>query len=506
MTDWTDGYVTNTEYTMHFYPFLAPAAQNFALLLAGFAPLDLSGGYTYCELGCGHGYTTALLAASNPDGKFWGVDFNPAHVAGANKLKANAGIANVTYLEKSFAELTSVPDLPAFDFIALHGVWSWINAANRDAIMAFIYAKLKPGGVVYNSYNTLPGWSSLAPVRQLLVESQRHKTEINAAAVDDALALAQKLSDLKAGYFQANPAGTKIIEQLAKGSRNYLLHEYFNRDWVPFYFSDVAGDLKSAKLSFTCSSDIVEQMDQLCLTAEAQAVLKEQNDPIARETIRDFFRNTRFRRDLFSRGAHRLSQQERAAALQKLKLVLTSQTPTLPMQVNVPVGSAKLQGEPATAMINLLAKQPTSIPQLLADPEIGKHGQQAVFQVLMIMAARGLIAPVMPEAGDAARRASTVRFNRAVLMQTAGLESQNLASPVLGNGMLAPRLDQFILSLGPSLTAERLLQEAKARGFRLHQAEGNGQAPVDSIESVSSVLDQFRSQRLPVYKRLGVVA
>ena len=89
MSDWTDGYVTNTDYTSHFYPYLAPQAQNFAVLLAGAMPADISDGFTYCELGCGQGYTTALLAAANPGGRFWGVDFNPSHIAGANKMSSD---------------------------------------------------------------------------------------------------------------------------------------------------------------------------------------------------------------------------------------------------------------------------------------------------------------------------------------------------------------------------------------------------------------------------------
>lgn len=242
MADWSDGYVTNTEYTSHFYPFLSPSSQNFALLLSGIMPVELDAGYTYCELGCGQGYTTAVLAASNPHGRFWGVDFNPAHIAGASKVKAAAGLTNVEFLEKSFAELTGMADLPAFDFISLHGVWSWISAANRAAIAAFIYARLKPGGVVYISYNALPGWAAVAPLRQLMFESQRHKSDMSAVAVDSAIALAKRMSDLGAGYFKANPAAGINLDQISKSQKNYLIHEYFNRDWSPSYFSEVAAD------------------------------------------------------------------------------------------------------------------------------------------------------------------------------------------------------------------------------------------------------------------------
>ena len=175
MVEWSDGYVTSIDYTSGFYPGLSPLSQNFSLLLRGIAPVQLADGFSYCELGCGHGFSTTLLAAANPKGSFWGVDFNPAHVASAERLAAAARVENVTFLEQSFAEVLTA-SMPRLDFIALHGVWSWISGENRRAIIDFINAKLKPGGVVYISYNALPGWAAHAPLRQLLVERLRGKT------------------------------------------------------------------------------------------------------------------------------------------------------------------------------------------------------------------------------------------------------------------------------------------------------------------------------------------
>jgi len=37
-------------------------------------------------------------------------------------------------------------------------------------IVDFIRQKLKVGGVLYISYNTLPGWAAFAPMRHLMTE------------------------------------------------------------------------------------------------------------------------------------------------------------------------------------------------------------------------------------------------------------------------------------------------------------------------------------------------
>ena len=44
---------------------------------------------------------------------------------------------------------------PDFDYIVLHGVYSWVNAKTRDNIRKFIASRLKKGGIVYLSYDSL---------------------------------------------------------------------------------------------------------------------------------------------------------------------------------------------------------------------------------------------------------------------------------------------------------------------------------------------------------------
>ena len=79
-------------------------------------------------------------------------------------------------------------DLPAFDIIALHGLWSWVSAENRRAIVEIMRRRLKVGGACYISYNTLPGWAMGMPLRHMMT---LHGT---------------RLAEAGGGYFAANPA------------------------------------------------------------------------------------------------------------------------------------------------------------------------------------------------------------------------------------------------------------------------------------------------------------
>src|SRR5262245_9196210 len=99
MSDWGQGYHVGIAYTLGFYPELAPNH------LEGFKSDVARAGTTYCELGCGYGLTTLVLAAANPQMSFVGVDFNPIHIVAARALSESARLHNIRFVEASFDEL-----------------------------------------------------------------------------------------------------------------------------------------------------------------------------------------------------------------------------------------------------------------------------------------------------------------------------------------------------------------------------------------------------------------
>jgi SAM-dependent methyltransferase len=507
MVEWSDGYVTSIDYTSGFYPGLSPLSQNFSLLLRGIAPVELTDGFSYCELGCGHGFSTTLLAAANPTGSFWGVDFNPAHVSSAERLAAAARVENVTFLDQSFAEALTA-SLPRLDFIALHGVWSWISGENRRAIIDFIYAKLKPGGVIYISYNALPGWAAHAPLRQLLVERLRGKTDITPEAINEAVGFAARVRETGAAYFAANPHSAQRLEAIATSSRNYVAHEYFNRHWSPSYHSDVAADLSAAKLVFGAPSEVAEHVDQRLLKPAAQELLKELTDSSARETVIDYYLNRQFRRDLFVRGARELSAREREERLLATRFAVIAPQPTYPFKLRFPLGEVTFEQSPYEAILNALAEQPLTLGELLSKTDVGALGSQAVFQAIILSIAARLVAPTLDPEGEAERRKSTARFNEAVLSQLGGdRQEQTLASPILGTGIPVPQIHQVFLATKATdarLPIDTVVAAITAR----HQQLRKKGKPVTSLEETRSELQQalteFRQSRFPIYQRLGL--
>src|SRR5208283_2524002 len=131
MSDWTSGYVSDVDYTYGYYRELSPPLLSLALLNRGvIASLDRP--LRYLEIGYGQGLSLNIHAAACP-GEFWGTDFNPAHAGNAKEM-AEASGSGARVFDLSFAELAARDDLPEFDVIGVHGIWTWVSDENRTII------------------------------------------------------------------------------------------------------------------------------------------------------------------------------------------------------------------------------------------------------------------------------------------------------------------------------------------------------------------------------------
>src|ERR1700760_1955862 len=138
-------YISDTTYVSEFYGDHAPTHLNLIAAGNGYRPRALDEGFTWCDYGCGNGITANVLAGCYPQGKFYGVDFLPAHIRAAEILATRGGLDNTTFLQKTFGDLKD-DDIPPLDFAVMHGVLSWIDDATREQVLKDAVKRLKPGG------------------------------------------------------------------------------------------------------------------------------------------------------------------------------------------------------------------------------------------------------------------------------------------------------------------------------------------------------------------------
>lgn len=511
---WAQGYVSDVLYTDNFFREFGPAQLNYVAMLNNLEARPLSDGFTYCELGCGRGQTINVMAAANPHGRFYACDFNPTHVAAARKLAEAGKLTNITVLERNFAEMTAEA-LPDFDFIALHGVWSWISAENRRHIVDFAYRRLKPGGLFYVSYNALPGWAASAPLRQLMLAAGEPVPGDSLAKAKAGLGVLKDLRDAKGAYFTANAAVGPFLERIEKLPINYVVHEYMNRDWMPFYSNEVARDLAPAKLRFAGSATLLENHRAILVTKPMAELLARQPSRELAELTQDFLVNQRFRRDVFVRGGSAAPPALAQKQMRELPFGLLRPASTIAYKGKGPISEFTFGGTAAQAVADALADGPQTIERLTARLQPAGVSAGQVHQMITLLTATGQVAPCARAAqrppGKIGRRFAVASpFNRLILEE--GLENPDhgsLASPLLGNGLPVDVIDRLFmrtLLADPGADAPAAIWAAlERRGIALkHDGQALTGAEANTAE-LRRRFEQFESKILPFLAALDIV-
>lgn len=510
MHDWSDGYMTEVAYTYGYYAELNPLHMRLALLEAGIAMPEVRAA---CELGFGQGISVNVHGAAS-DTAWHGTDFNPAQVGFARGLAADTPLA-ANLSDEAFDAFCRRDDLPQFDFIALHGIWSWISEANRVTIANFIERKLKAGGVVYISYNTQPGWAAVGPLTELMAgfDAVSNPPGIGSAArIDAALDFAGKLMESGAQYGKSNPQALEHLKRLRAQDRRYLAHEYFNRDWLPMSFARMRGWMEGARLQYATSANFLDHVPMLNLSAAQQELLAAIPDAGLRETSRDFIVNRLFRRDYWVRGARRLASAERVELMRAQRVILGQLADKVKFKVAGPLGEASLHEDVYRPIIEALADlQPRSLGEIeqIVAPRGITIGR--VIEAVTILAGAGSLHPAQAQDAIEQARPATARLNTRLCELARYAEDVNcLASPVTGGAFQVGRIEQLFLlarSRGQGASDDWAAFAAAALEAQGHRIAREGkllESEQQQRDALQALAREFEEKRLPLMLALGV--
>ena len=510
-----EGYITDVAYIPGFYPNLAPTALRHVATLNRVAPPPVADGFRYLELGCGLGRSLTTLAAANPRGAFVGVDINPEHTAAVEREITTAGLTNARVITGGFATLPA--DLGEFEFIALHGVWSWVAPHVRDEILAVARRHLAPGGLLLVSYNAMPGWAHLQPIRGILRQYAALRQGDSMQRIRDALAYLVFIRDKHAKYFEDNPRAAAYVDALLKQDVRYLAHEYLNEHWTSFYFSEVAAAFAGAGLGFVGSLPVFTNFWDLCVRPEFQELFRTTGDRLVTEAHKDFCANTAFRWDIYAKQPRLMPDlPDRLRTADDLHFRVSRPGTTLPYQANLGVVTSTVQGPIYQALLDALGADSLRLSTLLAAPGLAGTPPVDLARAVDAGVAMGLFdvtaGPVdATSAAGAGTIAVTGSFNRMVIESDALRgRAVALASTATGTGHLLGDLDAAILhelvTHGPEGLAQRIIARLDAAGRAVQK---DGKTVVEAAERLALVrtaCDAFMTSSLPQLARLGIVS
>ncbi len=256
------------------------------------------------EIGCADGGNLVPMAARLPEASFVGLDLAPGLLAAARAYASDAGVQNVTWVEGDITELAD--GIGTFDYIIVHGVWSWVRPDARTAILRGIRSALAEDGIAYVSYNVFPGWGLRSPARRFLRWHVRN-TKGAAEQVASAKALSGWLAKMPRHRRALGSAMRGVLDSVSMQPDWYVFHEYLAGTNEPVFFHEFMEHAASADLAYLGEARF-DDLVPVDLPGEIQDKLEDlAEDRQSYEQYLDFVRERAFRRTLLVRPPARSS-------------------------------------------------------------------------------------------------------------------------------------------------------------------------------------------------------
>lgn len=254
------------------------------------------------ELGCSMGGNIITQALYYPDAEFVGIDLSGRQVTQGNAIIEKMGLKNVHLEEKDI--LTIDESFGKFDYIIVHGIWSWVPDAVKDKIFSICRNNLTEHGIAYISYNVYPSWKRQEQLREIMYFAGRDVLEEPLEArtrkgLDALKALAEILENDKGlGGGGKLPAIQKILNH----NFYYIAHEYMEAFNDPIYVNGFIEWANRHRLAYIGDTDLhVSFVSWMAEHTRERILALAGGDYIAKEFYSDILSDRQFRRSLLCR-------------------------------------------------------------------------------------------------------------------------------------------------------------------------------------------------------------
>ena len=288
------------------FPYTTPATlEAYAALVGVSAPNPKTA--RVLELGATYGGNIISQALFNPDATFVGIELSQEQVEKGNEVIANAGLTNVSLIQSDIASIGS--EIGTFDYIIAHGVYSWVDDGVKDALLRLIDEHLAEDGIAYISYNTYPGWHTMDEVRQLMMFSNRDKTQFNhKEKVLHGKTIGSIVGSQILKYDNLKERNSKFLGALRSVMQKdeyYVGHDHLEPNNDPVYFYQFNDHLEAHNLAYLCDADLTLSMVRSFDADIADTLDKlALNDHVAQEQYLDFMLDTTFRKSIICKAKH----------------------------------------------------------------------------------------------------------------------------------------------------------------------------------------------------------
>lgn len=412
---------------------LSPTGLRYVSAIRGYVP-NFVEGYTYCMLSCGDGEVLLALAASNPEGTFFGFDADAALVQSAMDRATKLGVTNVNFghadaLALAKAIKTGEVPTPAFDFVVLNLINQELVQEEIATMMQLASTTLVEGGILYMAYDIYQLRTPEAPLAAL-------------AGQTNATQLLADLPKLGASYFENNKTSLVELESALKSASPANFLSKFTQTGMKSNTEEAMTASQSAGLVYIGGAKVKSNYLEFSAPATAHEPLLKYNGQPLYESLKDFATNATVRHDAWIKQGLTASENM-AARFGSFTFAVTSPTSYIDPQYKYFDKKIDFSTPLFTRLINALAEVPLTIGDLLQHADLKGATPEDVLSGVMMLVATGIAEPTRSQifvGADAANLHLAGTYNQRLRTETvtgsAYLAAPGLGRPVYGSPVI----------------------------------------------------------------------
>lgn len=359
---------------------IVPATISYIAALRGVKPRPPTDPFAWASFACTGGEHLICLAASNPNGTFFGLMNSEGDVRTASAMATERNVRNVHFT-------TSPSDLPPLDIMTCHETAMPLSSAERDAFANLAARTLKPGGAcvwLYQAYATPDD-----TLRFLVSELSPDMT------VEQAREFLHELKALGPTYFANHPFAAAALDRaIAAGSPDEFFATCLGGT-APHSGTLTAMEAMLPRgFAFAGDARIAANYMEMATPLSAHSVLDACRNHLLFEPIKDFAMQRLTRADIWVRLP--VEQTEDPAALFGGFVFGLASSPaeTLPSFAMVGDQRISLTTEPYASLLGIMALLPASIGDFLSHKDTQGAAPGDIIAALQTLVACGLVIPM----------------------------------------------------------------------------------------------------------------
>jgi hypothetical protein len=427
---------------------MSPISLNYVAALRGVMPRKPGDAFTYAVIDCQDAMTLIGLAASNPEGQFFGFVRDAVACVSAWEHARLRQVSNIRFASTSPKDILArfgqdEVFLPKLDYLVCDESQQPMTATDRQAVYDLAAAALNPDGLFSISYSL--GNDQTNALRFLV---QEFAPEMN---LEQAIEFLDELKKLGSGYFATHKDHALALEgaiQSKMPDEFFMLFEDGESRSASF---DTIVAMRPRGFAYAGDAHIPSNYVELAITPEAQDIVVSCRDNPLYESIKDFTLGRTIRHDIWSR-VNATTSSNPVDLFGGLFYGITQSRSDVPSSYQAKGKTIALSSPLYSALINLMTLLPVSIGDILIYPACKEYSASGVLEAVQVLVACGIARPMRgmsaadPDSMNSITQPRLVGgYNQYLGKIIVTGETMTMASPILGDTITITTRDALVM-------------------------------------------------------------